>query len=152
MNTSNRLTAFEYLLIGGLAEKEWAKVCAWVVLPNHYHVLVSVDLHLFSGWIRRVHNGTATEWNRVDRIPGRKVWHRFSDRLIRSDRHYWASVNYIHGNPVKHGHVGKAEDWPCSSIHRYLDDIGKEELMDMVKQYPVDDYGKGWDESFVVPS
>jgi putative transposase len=29
-------------------------------------------------------------------------------------------VEYIHFNPVKHGHVSRAADWPYSSIHRYI--------------------------------
>ena len=30
-------------------------------------------------------------------------------------------VDYIHFNPVKHGHVTRAADWPYSSIHRYIE-------------------------------
>ena len=26
----------------------------------------------------------------------------------------------MHFNPVKHGHVGRAVDWPYSSFHRYV--------------------------------
>ncbi len=29
-------------------------------------------------------------------------------------------VDYIHINPVKHGYVERASDWPYSSIHRYI--------------------------------
>jgi putative transposase len=29
-------------------------------------------------------------------------------------------INYIHYNPVKHGFVKKAADWPGSSFHRYV--------------------------------
>jgi putative transposase len=32
------------------------------------------------------------------------------------DRH----VDYIHFNPVKHGHVNRVADWPYSSFHRYV--------------------------------
>jgi len=27
-------------------------------------------------------------------------------------------ADYIHFNPVKHGHVGRVMDWPHSSFHR----------------------------------
>jgi putative transposase len=30
-------------------------------------------------------------------------------------------VDYIHYNPVKHGHVPCAVDWPYSSIHRSIE-------------------------------
>jgi putative transposase len=29
-------------------------------------------------------------------------------------------VNYIHYNPVKHGHVAQVKDWPYSSFHRMV--------------------------------
>jgi hypothetical protein len=29
-------------------------------------------------------------------------------------------LDYIHYNPVKHGLVKKAQDWPWSSFHRYV--------------------------------
>ena len=29
-------------------------------------------------------------------------------------------VDYIHFNPVKHGHVARVVDWPWSSFHRYV--------------------------------
>jgi putative transposase len=29
-------------------------------------------------------------------------------------------VDYIHFNPVKHGHVTTAADWPYSSFHQYV--------------------------------
>ena len=28
--------------------------------------------------------------------------------------------DYVHYNPVKHGHVAKASEWSYSSIHRYI--------------------------------
>src|SRR3546814_11096832 len=28
--------------------------------------------------------------------------------------------SYIHFNPVKHGHVARAVDWPYSTLHRYV--------------------------------
>ena len=31
-------------------------------------------------------------------------------------------MDYIHFNPVKHGHVASPHDWPDSSIHNYGDD------------------------------
>jgi len=29
-------------------------------------------------------------------------------------------VDYIHHNPVKHGHAQQVKDWPWSSFHRYV--------------------------------
>jgi putative transposase len=144
--TPARLTEFAEALVLGLKNDLGVEVQAWVVLPNHYHLLAPTDLDVFRPWIARLHNGKSTQWNREDRSPGRKVWHRFSDRKIRSEGHYYASLNYIHANPVKHGYVEKANDWPWSSLHVYLEEFGRDVLMDWWKRYPVGDYGRGWDD------
>ena len=46
------------------------------------------------------------------------LWQRrFWEHQIRDDRDYQVHVDYVHFNPVKHGHVGRAVDWPYSSFH-----------------------------------
>ena len=40
--------------------------------------------------------------------------------MIRDERDFAAHLDYIHYNPVKHGHVQRVEDWPHSSFHRYV--------------------------------
>jgi putative transposase len=146
MQTPDRRSEWENALIAGVADLDGARLDGWVVLPNHYHMLVACDLRVLAGWLGRLHNGKATQWNREDDTPGRKVWHRFSDRSIRSERHYYASLNYLHANPVKHGYVADASDWPWSSLGRYLEQLGRERLVEWWTQFPIDDYGKGWDD------
>jgi putative transposase len=140
------LTEFSEALVLGLKADLGVDVHAWVVLPNHYHLLVQIDLEVFRPRIARIHNGKSTQWNREDGTPGRKVWYRFSDRSIRSQRHYYASLNHIHANPVKHAHVARADEWPWSSLPRYLEKLGRERLVEWWIRYPVRDYGKGWDD------
>ena len=119
---------------------------AWVFLPNHYHVLLETeDLSIVSEVLRLLHSRVATTINGRHHQRGRRVWYRFSDRLIRSERHYFASVNYIHYNPIKHGYVDRMGNWPWSSLHEYMEVQGEEWLGRIWKTYPVKNYGKGWD-------
>jgi putative transposase len=141
-----RLTEFEAALLAGFDEEAGGTLHAWVVLPNHWHILGNVDLSLFRKWIGRLHNGKSTQWNREDNTPRRKVWHGFSDRWMRGERHFYASLNYIHGNPVKHGFVGNSSDWPWSSLHEYLERVGRQQLVTWWREYPVKDFGRGWDD------
>src|SRR3972149_4839634 len=54
-------------------------------------------------------------------IADRRIWqHRFWEHVLRDDRDFERHVDYIHFNPVKHGHAGRAADWPHSSIHCYI--------------------------------
>jgi putative transposase len=119
---------------------------AWVILPNHYHILVeTMDLAIVSEVLRLLHSRTATTINGHHRQRGRKVWYRFSDRMIRNERHYLATVNYIHYNPVKHSYTDRMSGWPWSSVHEYAETRGRQWLAKTWKAHPMGDYGKGWD-------
>ena len=123
------------------------ELCAWVVLPNHYHLLAYVpDFQVLRDVFRRVHGATARLWNVEDGTPGRRVWFRYTDRAIRSSGHYCATLNYIHYNPVKHGYVASPYDWEESSVAWYVEHYGREWLRDMWVSYPLHAFGQGWDD------
>jgi putative transposase len=74
---------------------------AWCVLPNHYHaVLEASDIKLLLHGLGLLHGRTSYAWNGEERMRGRKVFFRAVERAMRSERHYWATLNYIHHNPV----------------------------------------------------
>lgn len=122
-------------------------VCsAWVVLPNHYHLLVEIPtLERLSEPLRRVHARTAREINQRDGRQGRQIWYRFTDRRIRSIGHLYTTLNYIHYNPVKHGYTPEPVQWSASSVHWYLEHWGAEALETLWSEYPLRAYGAGWD-------
>src|SRR5262249_5332660 len=128
-NSPARLKWFEVELLGvvkGLS----CDCAAWCVLPNHYHILVRImDMPTFSAAFGELHGRTSFQMNGEDNMRGRKVWHRFQDRCMRSDRHFYTSLNYIHNNPVKHGYVIKWQHWPFSSVHWYLENKGRSWLL-----------------------
>jgi len=132
---------FEHFIDGGM------EIRAWVVLPNHYHLLVHVtDFDALGGVFRFIHGPASRQWNLEDATPGRKAWYRFSDRAIRSERHYYTTLNYIHYNPVKHGWATSPYDWAESSVHWYLEHQGRQWLRDLWTRYRVRHYGRGWDD------
>ena len=45
---------------------------------------------------------------------------------MRNERHHWATLNYIHNNPVHHGYVQRWQDWPFGSAVEYLEQQGIE--------------------------
>jgi len=144
--TPERMARFEKDLLNTL-QKRCTEIHGWCVLPNHYHSLVDCsDIKVLSRAIGKLHGKTSFEWNGEEKCRGRQVWHGCSDRAIRSDRHFWATMNYVHNNPVRHGYTERWQDWPFSSARDYLDEVGKEEAARIWRAYPVLDYGKGWDE------
>ena len=117
------------------------QLAAWVILDNHYHLLlksrVGASLSRFFG---RLHGRTSFELNGLDDARGRQVWHNYWDTCIRGEADYWTRFNYIHHNSVKHGYVLQGEDWPFSSYHYYLRRKGQAWLIDAFRQYPVVDF------------
>jgi len=103
---------------------------AQVVLPDHLHAIWTLPLEDsdFAGRLRRIKAAfsravPAAEHRSTSRIAKaeRGVWQRrYWEHLIRNEDDLRAHVDYIHYNPVKHGHVQQVIDWPHSSFHRYV--------------------------------
>ena len=49
------------------------------------------------------------------------IWqHRYWEHALRDETDFSRHVDYIHYNPVKHGHVSSAREWPYSSFQRHV--------------------------------
>ncbi|TAG81833.1 MAG: transposase [Burkholderiales bacterium] len=105
------------------------EIVAWAVLPDHMHAIWTLppDDHDYAlRWraikaifSRGLPRDESTPTQRVARGE-RGIWQRrYWEHTIRDDRDLENHINYVHFNPVKHGHVTKIEDWPFSSFHRY---------------------------------
>jgi putative transposase len=117
------------------------KLSAWVVLHNHYHLLIKPSAgHDVGKFIGHLNGRSSRELNLIDHTKGRKVWYSYWDTCIRTEKDYWTRFNYIHNNPVKHGYVQKHADWKYSSYGYYLRTKGEAWLADCWQRYPVIDY------------
>ncbi len=121
-------------------------VFAWVVLPNHYHFLADIpDLFGMLGALGQNHGRTSFQWNGEDDSRGRKVWCNAAETAMKSEGHFYATVNYVLHNPVHHGYCEKWTDWPFSSAKEYLESVGRDKAERVWHAYPIYDYGKNWD-------
>ena len=117
------------------------RLAAWVILDNHYHILIkSRDGGMLPDFFRRLHGRTAFELNGRDGERGRQMWHNYWDTCIRTEADYWTRFNYIHHNPIKHAYAQSAEGWPFSSYHLYREYKGEEWLMDILHRFPIADF------------
>jgi putative transposase len=49
----------------------------------------------------------------------RGIWQRrYWEHTLRDEADFARHLDYIHFNPVKHGHVAEIHEWPYSSVHR----------------------------------
>jgi putative transposase len=145
--SSERMLQFSATLLEGFA-RAGARVHAWCVLPNHYHALIETPVILdVLTKLGRMHGRQSFEWNGEESARGRQVWCGAAERYMRNDRHFWATLNYVHHNPVHHGYAARWQDWPFSSAAEYLASVGREVAEKTWKDYPVGDYGRGWDDA-----
>jgi len=143
--SSERLTECEEGLLE-VCDNFCLSLYAWCILPNHYHAVVKTDrVRELRHALGRFHGGSSFSWNQEDGTRGRKVWHNCFERPIKSERHFWATLNYVHHNPVHHGYVRQWQDWPWSSAGQFLRDIGRNRVLELWLGYPILDYGKKWD-------
>ena len=105
---------------------------AFVILPDHLHCLWTVpenDTDFSTRWrlikshfTRAIEPGERLSPRRQQKKE-RGVWQRrFWEHAIRDQRDFDAHLDYIHYNPVKHGWVSRAADWPHSSFHQFVKD------------------------------
>ncbi|TVO74102.1 REP-associated tyrosine transposase [Sedimenticola selenatireducens] len=101
-----------------------------VILPDHLHAIWTLpdgDRDYSKRWMlikasfsRGIMKGEQISMSRKAKGE-RGIWQRrYWEHLIRDDEDFQRHVDYIHYNPVKHGWVKRASDWPYSSIHRYI--------------------------------
>ncbi len=101
---------------------------AWVVVPEHMHCLWTLpegDTD-FSGRSYAIKVGFSKSLPKMEersaimmRRGERGIWQkRFWEHTIRDDPDYEVRMDYTHFNPVKHGLVQSAADWPFPSFRR----------------------------------
>jgi putative transposase len=101
---------------------------AWAVMPNHYHFVAQSPENAISlkSLIQGIHSINAKFVNQIDETPGRRVWYNYWDTCIRTEQSYYARMNYVILNPVKHGLVQNPEGYPFSSYRYFLENTEPE--------------------------
>jgi putative transposase len=103
---------------------------AIVVLPDHLHAIWTLpedDADFATRWrllkspfSRALPGGERISNSRL-RKGERGIWQRrYWEHTIRDEMDRTRHIDYIHINPVKHGHVTRVRDWPYSSFHRMV--------------------------------
>lgn len=99
-------------------------VDAMVVLPDHLHCIWRLpqdDGDYSSRWREIKKAASRAIAPHANARHERQVWQRrFWEHAIRDDDDWRRHVEYIHYNPVKHGHVERPADWPWSSFSRFV--------------------------------
>jgi len=92
------------------------RLYAFVVMPNHVHLLVTPKVTA-TRWLGPLKGFTAYRANELLGSHGEAFWQDESyDRLVRTAAEFDRIRYYIEQNPVTAGLVIDAHDYPCSSV------------------------------------
>ena len=120
--SAKRLTYLCESLLNLAASRGW-KLEAWAIFPNHYHFVATSqeNAEKLRQFVGHLHYITAKQINGEDDAAGRKVWFQYWESKLTYQKSYFARLNYVHTNAVRHGLVCKAEQYEwCSAgwFHR----------------------------------
>lgn len=98
------------------SDGEWYRLFAWVIMPNHIHMLVTrFEEYTLAGIMQSLKSITSHKANRLLKRHGKFWMPDYFDRYIRNAEHFAKTLRYIENNPVKARLCSRSEDWPFSS-------------------------------------
>ena len=90
---------------------------SFVVMPNHFHLLVRTPQPNLSRGMQYLTSGYANWCGRRHRRPGHTFQGRFKSQLVEDESYFWTVSRYIHLNPVRGQRplAAHPRDWAWSS-------------------------------------
>lgn len=100
------------------------EIIANVLLPEHFHWLMKItdSQDNFSNVIKCIKGNFTANFKKFNIISGQlSLWQpKFWDHVIRNEKDLKNHLDYIHWNPVKHGHVNNPGKWENTSLQRWI--------------------------------
>jgi REP element-mobilizing transposase RayT len=128
-----------------------AKIYAWCLMPNHFHVMIRIRQEeelgnaaafqkfetfgkletailskVISKQFSNFFSSYTQAYNKVYGRTGSLFQPNMKKKEVTSDAYFTQLVLYIHNNPVKHGFVKNLCDWPHHSYHYITGDMEKQ--------------------------
>lgn len=128
--------------LGDLVSQSSNQCFAWVLMKNHFHLLLRSGDEPLSRMMRRLLTGHAVSFNRRHKRSGHLFQNRFKSILCQEDTYFLQLVRYIHLNPIRAGLVKTTKTlnkYPFSG-HAYI--IGSLENDWQNIQYPLQWFGR----------
>ena len=115
---------------------------AWAVFSNHYHFVAhspsdAPNAANLPDMLSSLHAKTGSWVNHLDETPGRKVWFNFRETRLTFQKSLLMRLNYVHQNPVKHGLVPVANQYPWCSA-RWFESTASESTVKSIYAFKSD--------------
>lgn len=103
--------------ISNMIEQFHCEVHAFVLMSNHYHLIISTPKSNLNECMKYLHREVARKANQ----RAQRINHFFGGRykwcLIDSEEYYWNAVKYLFQNPLKAGLSERVERYKYSSLN-----------------------------------
>ena len=104
-------------VLAATVEKYDIGLYAFVVMANHFHLVVRAEENELSAAMQFLKSRIALALNPVLRRQGAMSKERFKDQPVLDDASFMQLVHYVHANPVRAHCVEKAHEWPGLSSY-----------------------------------
>ncbi len=105
------------------SESYGAKIHAYCLMSNHYHLLIETPLGNLSRIMGHINGAYTTYFNTKRKRSGHLFQGRYKSILVEVDAYATELSAYIHLNPLRAGIVSRPEEFFWSSYRAYIGEI-----------------------------
>lgn len=109
-----------YEILGNIEERFGVNIYVFVLMKNHYHLLLETPLPNLSKAIQSLNGNYALYFNNRHNRPGHLFQGRFKAMLVEKGHYILELSRYIHLNPARAGIVKTPKSYKWSSLLIYL--------------------------------
>ncbi|MBM4056100.1 MAG: transposase [Planctomycetes bacterium] len=106
-------------ILGQMSERFEIEVYAYVLMNNHYHLLLKTNKPNISQGMQWFGTTYTRRYNLKHKRNGHLFQGRFKNFLVQNDKYLILLSCYIHRNPLRAGIIGRLVDYPWSSYPVY---------------------------------
>jgi len=118
---SQKLKRYFIRLIEDLSKKFGIEIYAYVVLDNHYHIILKNTSGNISKFMMVLNSKYALYYRSINKGKGYVFQNRFRSILIQNERYIRECLIYLYLNPVRSGLTSNAYNYRWSSLYKVFE-------------------------------
>ena len=131
-----------YEIIGSIESRYKIIIYSFVLMSNHYHLIIETPLGNLSRAIQRLNGDYALYFNRRHNSPGHLFQGRFKAMLVEKETYLLELSRYIHLNPFRAGMVKSPEKYKWSSLYELLKNSSSKLPFTLYTDWLLESFGK----------